>query len=143
MRDQGILPIEFELHALRGGLRGGELRARLLDGRFLGGNLVRDACDGRFLGRDFPARRINRELIVAVVDGGDHVAGVNVGVVLDGNRGEIAGDLGGERRVVRSHVGIVGRDHEPADRPPVVAVGPTSPERQQRERDECEPAQLR
>ena len=102
-------------------LGGNELRPGLLDRSFLGRDLMADARDGRFLGRDFVARRIDGEPIVAVIDGGDHVAGVDVGVVGDRDVGEIAGHLGGQRRVIGLHIGVIGRDREPADRHTVVA----------------------
>ena len=93
----------------------------LLDGCFLGGDLMCDAGDGRLLGRDFAARGVDGEPVVAVVDRGDHVAGMDVGVVGDRDAGDIAGDFGGERRVVGLHIGVVGRDREAPDRHVVVA----------------------
>ena len=69
--------------------------------------------------------------IVAVVDLRDHVAGAHLRVVLDADRRDIARDLGGERRVVRAHIGVVGRHHEAADRPPVVAVPAAGAERRE------------
>ena len=104
-----------------GRLRGDKLRARLLDSRFLGGDLVRHARDGGFLGRDLLARGIDRQPIVAIVDGGDHVAGMHVGIVGDRHARDIAGDLGGKRRVVGLHIRVVGGDQETADRQIVVA----------------------
>jgi len=74
------------------------------------------------LGGDFRARGVDGELVVAVVDGGDHVAGMDVGVVGDGNAGDITGDLGGQRRVVGLHIGVIGRDGEAPNRRIIVAV---------------------
>ena len=93
----------------------------MLDGRFLRRDLVRHARDGRFLRCDLLARGIDRQPIVAIVDAGDHVAGTHVGIVGDRHARDIAGDLGGERRVVGLHVRIVGGDQEAADRQIVVA----------------------
>ena len=77
--------------------------------------------DGRFLGGDFFTGRIDRKPIVAIVNGGDHVTGVNVSVVSYRNVGEITGHLGGQRRVVGLHIGVIGRNREPADRQTVIA----------------------
>ena len=121
VRDQRVLPIELELHSPRGGLGRGKLRPSLLDGRFLGGDLVRHARDGRFLCCDFLARGIDRQPIVAVVDGGDHFARMHVGIVGDRHVRDIAGDLGGKRRVVGLHISVVGGDQETADRQIAVA----------------------
>ena len=98
-----------------------ELRLGLGDGSLLGVDLMADALDGRLLGRDFLARGVGGEPVVAIVDGGDHVAGVDVAVVVDQYARQVAGDFCGQRGVVRLHVGVVGRDREAADRPPVVA----------------------
>jgi hypothetical protein len=97
------------------------LRPSLLDGRFLGGDLVRHARDGRFLRRDLLARGIDRQPIVAVVDRGDHVTRMHVGIVGDRHVRDIAGDLGGQRRVVGLHISVVGGDQETADRQIAVA----------------------
>ena len=120
-RHQLVLPVEFQFGARGGCLRGNKLRPGLLDGGLLRRDLMRHPRDRRFLGRDLLARRIDRQPIIAVVDGGDHVAGMDVGVVGDRNAGEIAGHLGGERRVVGLHIGVVGRDHEAADRQIIIA----------------------
>ncbi len=120
-RCQRLLAIQFELRAPGGHLRGNELRLRLLDRRPLRLDLAADAVDRSLLGRDLVARRVNREPVVAVVDGGDQVAGMHIGVVLDQDARNVAGDLGGQRGVVGTHIGVVGRDGEAADRPPAIA----------------------
>ena len=58
---------------------------------------------------------------VAVVDPGQHLAGLDRLVVADQHLAQIAGDLRRDRRVVGLHIGVVGRDLEPADRPVVPA----------------------
>lgn len=59
----------------------------MVDGRPLGSDLLVDPVDGRLLGRDVILRRLHRELVVAVIDSGDHVAGAQMGVVVDLDRG--------------------------------------------------------
>ena len=121
-RDQHVLPVELELHARGCGLGGNELRLRLLDGGLLGGDLMADPADRCLLGRDLVARRIDREPVVAVVDRGDDIAGADPRIVGDANVAEIARHFRGECRVVGLDVGVVGRNREPADREPVIAV---------------------
>ena len=145
-RDQLVLTNELQLRARGRRLRGDELGLGLLDGRLLGGDLMTDPADGRLLGGDLAARRIDREPIVAVVDGRDHVAGMDAHVVGHEDAGEIAGNLSGQRRVVGLHVGVIGRNREAPDRPPVVAepAGDRDGNRQQRaERDLAAAAALR
>jgi hypothetical protein len=45
------------------------------------------------LGGDLFPCRVGGEFVVAVVNGGDHVAGVDGGIVLDRDAGDIAGDF--------------------------------------------------
>jgi hypothetical protein len=108
--------LSLEFHPPCGGLVGGELRLRLRDRGFLRGDLVRRTRDRRFLSRDLLARGIDRQPIIAVVDGGDHVAGMNVGIVDDRRARDVAGDLGGKRRVVGLHVSVISGDQKAADR---------------------------
>ena len=120
--DQHLLPVELELHPRGRGLGGNELRLRLFDGGLLGGDLMADPADRCLLGRDLVARRIDREPVVAVVDRGDDIAGADPRIVGDANVAEIARYFRGQCRVVGLDVGVVGRDREPADREPVIAV---------------------
>jgi len=120
--DQHFLPVELELHARGHGFGGNELRLRLLDGGLLGGDLMADPADRCLLGRDLVARRIDREPVVAVVDRGDDIAGADPRIVGDANVAEIARYFRGQCRVVGLDVGVVGRNREPADREPVIAV---------------------
>ena len=69
----------------------------------------------------FSRAEFDREPIVAVVDGCDHVAGANPRVVRDRDAGNVTRHLGGECGVVGLDVGVVGRDRETADGPPAVA----------------------
>ena len=86
---------------------------------------MRHARDGRFLGRDLLARGIDRQPVVAVVDCGDHIAAVYVGVVGHRNACHIAGDLGSERRVVGLHISVVGR-HQKAPNRQIVVTEPAA-----------------
>ena len=70
----------------------------------------------------FSRAGIDREFVIAVIDGRDHVAGAQLRVVLDRNARHIARHLGGERGVMRAHIGVVGRDLETPCGPVVVAV---------------------
>ncbi len=71
LRRERLLPLEFQLHLLGGGLRRGHLRLGLVDIGGLGDDLAADTVDRRLLGGDFLARRVGRKPVVAVVDGGD------------------------------------------------------------------------
>ena len=64
-------------------LRGGKLRIGLRDRRLLRHDLLADAADGRRLGGDLAARGLDRQAIIAIVDAGDDVAGMDELVVLD------------------------------------------------------------
>jgi len=120
-RHQRRLAVELQLGACGCRLRRHELRSGLGNGGFLRSDLVADARDSRFLGRHLFARRVNRQAVIAVIDRGDDVAGMHIGVVGHRDAGEIAWDLGGERRVVGLHVGVVGRHRKTADCPPAKA----------------------
>ena len=91
---QRLLALEFGLHAHLRGLRRDELRLGLLDRRLLRGDLPAEARDGGAAACRPCRARIDGQPIVAVIDAGDHVAGVDLGVVVDGELGDIAGDLG-------------------------------------------------
>ncbi len=88
-----LLAVEFELRLLGFGLRRKHLRLGLIDIGRLRDDLAADPVDGRLLGRDLFARRVRRELVVAVVDRGDHVAGMDRGIVVDRNAGDVTGNL--------------------------------------------------
>ncbi len=125
-RHQLILPGQFQLGTRGGCLSGNELRPRLLNGGLLGRNLMGHPRDRCFLGCDFFARRIDRKAVVAVVNSGDDVPGVDVGIVGHRDAGEISRHLGGERRIIGLHISVIGRDHEAPDRQIIIAV-PSSP----------------
>ena len=139
-RHELILAGQFEFRARGCCFRGNELRPGLDDCGFLRGNLMRHPGNGGFLGRNLLARRIDREPIVAVVNGGDDVAGVNIGVVGDRNAGEIARHLGGQRRVVSLHIGVIGRNHKPANRQIIVAEPAGRPDREDGDRAQTDAA---
>ena len=71
-------------------------------------------------------RLIERDPEIAVVDPGEHLAGLDRLVVADQHGCDIAGDFRRDGRVVRLDIGVVGRDLEPADRPivPAEMAGP-------------------
>ena len=60
------------------GLRRSELRLGLRDRRALRFDLLADARDGRLLGGELVARCVDRKPVVAVVDAGNHVAGMDM-----------------------------------------------------------------
>src|SRR5262249_53169954 len=86
-----VLSRELELGAERAGLRGDELRLRLLDRGLLRRDLATEAVDGGPLRRDLVARRVDRGLVVAVVDGPDQIAGPDRRIFL----GVVGRDVGG------------------------------------------------
>ena len=106
------------------------MRLGLGDRGLLRLDLLADTRDRRLLGGEFVARGVDRQPIVAVVDAGDHLAGMHIGVVGDVDGRDIAGDLGGERRGIGVHIGVVGGDDVAADREPVVAEPATGAERE-------------
>ena len=85
-----LLALVFELHPRPPGLGRGELRLRLRDGRALRLDLAVEPGDGRRLGRDLVAGLVDGQAIIAVVDAGDEVAGMDPGVLLDRKLGDVA-----------------------------------------------------
>jgi hypothetical protein len=59
-------------------------------------------------GRDLRLRLIECRAIVTVIDAGDHIAGLDMLVVGDGDGGQVAGHFRGERGLPRGDEGIVG-----------------------------------
>ena len=112
--------LDVGLRALLLRRRGGDLRLGLGDDRALGVDLPGEAGDGRVLGADARSGRVDRVLIVAVVDRGEQVALVDDLIVDDRNRGQMTHRLGGDDRSVGADVGVVGRDEEPPLDEPVV-----------------------
>ena len=66
----------------------------------------------------------DRDLVVGIVDGRDHVARLDRLVVGDEHRRDEPRHLGGDGHLVGLQEGVVGRLLEAADRPPVPAVMP-------------------
>ena len=118
LRGQSLLANEFQFGPLGAGLRRDHLRLGLIDVGLLGDDLTTDAIDRGLLGRRLFARGVDGETVVAVVDGGDDVAGADASVVLDRDAGDIAGDLRRESRIVGTHIGVVGRNDVAAIEPP-------------------------
>ena len=73
-----------------------------------------------------------RDAVVAVVDGDQRIAGLDVLVLDHSDRGDIAGDLRRHERHVGLHIGVVGRDHEAAVGPVLVAVPAAAGEQAER-----------
>ena len=107
-RGEFLLPLELELGAPGAGLRRHELRLGLVDGGLLGDDLLADAVDGRLLDGDVVARCLDGELVVPIVDARDHIAFVDMSVIVDGDLRHVTHDLGRERRVLRADIGIIG-----------------------------------
>jgi len=75
------------------------------------------AGDRRLRRGDVGVRLVERDLIVAVVDAGEDLAGFDGFIVANKNLDEIARDFRGDRRVVGLDIGVVRRDMEASDRP--------------------------
>ena len=90
---QSLLPREFKLRLLGVSLRGDELRFGLIDSGALGDDLPADAVDGCLLGRGLVARCLDGKPIIAIVDGGDDIAGLYPGIVRHRNAVDIARNL--------------------------------------------------
>ncbi len=94
-----------------------------LQQRSLGGFGLRgDALQRLALGDDLRLGLRDRDRVVAVVHDDQRIAGLHMLVLDDRNGGDIAGDLRRHERHVGLHIGVVGRDHEAAVGPVLVAV---------------------
>jgi hypothetical protein len=78
--DLGLLHIELRIDVLDAGLRRRDLRLRLLE----------------------------RRAIVTVIDAGNHIAGLDILVVGDGDGGDVARDFRRNRKLPRGDEGIIG-----------------------------------
>ncbi len=103
------------------------MRLRLLDHGLLRDRLLLQPFDRRVLGCELVPGQIDGVLVIAVVDLGEDIAGADGDVVLDRNGGDDARDLRRDDREVGPHIGIVGRDVEPAFGPPIMAVVAADP----------------
>ena len=74
-------------------------------------------------------RGIDGDRVIAVVDLGEDVAGADCDVVLDRNSDDDPRDLRRYHGEVGLHIGIVGRNIEPALRPPIVTIIAATPRR--------------
>ena len=102
--------------------------SRLADLRIAGGDLLADPADRRLLGRDLRFRLLQRDAVVGIVEEHQRRPRRDVRVVVDRHGLHVAGDLRRDDRRVGADIGIVGRDHEAAFGPPVVAVLGARPE---------------
>ena len=104
------------------GLGGVELGARLARGRLGGRDLRVEGFERGLLRRELGCGLIDGELVVAVVEADERVAGLHVLVLDDRHLGDVGRDLGRDDRHVGADIGVVGRDDEAADGHVVVAV---------------------
>ena len=95
-----------ELHVR---LRLGHLRLVRADLRVLGGDLRVDVANAGFRARHLSLGLRERREIIALVDLGDHAALVDMLVVGNRNRGDVARDLGRDRELARCDEGVVRR----------------------------------
>ena len=117
-----LLALEIARGALGVGLRRVELRLGLGDAGARAASICRPMrAIGALLRRELVLGRLQRQAIIAVVDPGDQVAGLDGLVVRDRDRGHVARHLRGQDRDVGLDIGVVGRDHEAPVGPPVVA----------------------
>ena len=116
-------PLDVGLGALHLRRRGGDLRLGLGDDRALGVDLPAEASDRGVLRADARFRRVDRVLIVAVIDRDEQVALVDDLIVDDRNRGQVTHRLGGDDRGVGAHIGVVRRNEEtPLDEPVISSL---------------------
>ena len=108
--------IDERLVASPGDLREFEVRLRLVhlrltggDLRVLRGDLRVDALDAGFRPRHLPLGLGEGVAIIALVDLSDHVAFVDMLVVGDRNRRDVARDFGRDGELARRDEGVVGR----------------------------------
>ena len=87
----------------------GHLRLVRADLCVLSGDLRVNVADAGFPAAHLSLRLRERHSVWALVDLGDHVAFVDVFVVGDRNRGDVAADLGRDRELPRRDERIVGR----------------------------------
>ena len=99
---------------------------------------ARRCCGCRLRARHLRFGLRQRRAVIALVDPGDHVALVDMLVVGDRNRGDVARDLGRDRELARRDEGVVGR-FEMRGMIPVEVSG----RRRQQERDEADRRQDR
>ncbi len=93
-RRQVPLALQLEVGADGARLGGCELRLGLIDRRLLRGDLFCEPLDGSPLHGDLVMCGLDRQPIIAIVDARDDIAGLDLRVVLDGNVGDVARDLG-------------------------------------------------
>jgi hypothetical protein len=103
-------------------LGGGYLHVGLLNGRVLQLQLGVDGADFRLSRLAVGHGLAQCGLKVPVIDAGENLASLDRLVVGYRDFADVAGDAGGDQRVVGLDVGIVGLDHEAAGAPVVRTV---------------------
>ena len=115
-------PFEFRPGIVGGGLGRSELRLGLGHLRLAGVDLLADPRHRRFGAGNLRLRLVQRDLVVGIVEHDQRIAGLDMGVLGNRDRLDVAGDLRRDGRRIGADIGIVGRDDEAAVGPPVVAV---------------------
>ncbi|MGY4378778.1 hypothetical protein ACVWZ3_006417 [Bradyrhizobium sp. i1.3.6] len=121
---QRLLALIIEIGALEARLGRDELRLGLCNLAVERCNLAADAIDGGLLGRDPGRGGIDRDLVVAVIDAEDDVAGAHGRVVAGEDRRDVAGNARAQHGVVGADIGVVGGDVEAADQRVVAGIAP-------------------
>jgi hypothetical protein len=98
------------------------LLALLLDNELLLGDLLIERVDTGLRRRDIGASLVERRLVIARVDPRQHLAGLDLLIVVDRHLRDIARDVGTDQNRVRLHISIVSRHQKAAGRPEVIAV---------------------
>jgi hypothetical protein len=71
---------------------------------------------------------VERGLVIAGVDPGKDLAGVDRLIVVDRRVRDVARHLGADQYRMRLHISVIGRHHETAGRPVVIAIDPSAGE---------------
>ena len=101
-------------------VRRADLRLGLGDDSFLRFDLSADSRDRRVLRGDLGLGRIDHQLVIAIVDSHQEIAGVHRLVLGDGDLGHVTGNFRRDDRHVGADIGVVGGDQETALDEPVI-----------------------
>jgi len=114
-------PVILRHGVVGGGGRRCQLRLGRFDRGLARGDLLVDALDRGPAGGDLRFGLRQRNAKVGVVENDERIARLDARVVRRRHRLDIAGDLGGHRRGVGRHVGVIGGNDEAPIGPPLVA----------------------